>query len=152
MKNKELFERTVNVLVNAYLNNTLKNSDCAACAVGNLILASNGTKPIIDENGDLEWDFSVQFGHEGVSWYGVVHHNEKPNKSLDDTNKTGYTWSQLTLIENSFERPKGRTFLESKEERMYLSLMSVIDCLMNIHEANEIEVLQAKSLFIKETA
>lgn len=37
MKNKELFERTTKVWINAFLNGTLASGHCAACAVGNLV-------------------------------------------------------------------------------------------------------------------
>lgn len=40
------FNHSVNVLVKAYLNNTLAHSTCYACAVGNLVADGIGTKVI----------------------------------------------------------------------------------------------------------
>lgn len=37
MKNEKLFYETIDILVKAYLNGTLKNGDCMACAVGNIV-------------------------------------------------------------------------------------------------------------------
>jgi hypothetical protein len=38
------FNHTVNVLVKAYLNDTLRHNNCYACAVGNMIASANGFK------------------------------------------------------------------------------------------------------------
>jgi hypothetical protein len=39
---KATFENSVDVLVKAYLNDTLEHGQCHACAVGNLICAETG--------------------------------------------------------------------------------------------------------------
>jgi len=41
MKNKKLFDKTISILVNAYLKGTLIHGDSCACAVGNLIAGHN---------------------------------------------------------------------------------------------------------------
>lgn len=51
MKNKELFDKTIGILVNAYLNDTLENANCHACAVGNLVATNCGYEMIQSENG-----------------------------------------------------------------------------------------------------
>ena len=47
MKNKELFEKTTKILIDAFMNETLAKGDCAACAVGNMVAANIGCKPMI---------------------------------------------------------------------------------------------------------
>ena len=42
MKNKELFDHSVSVLVRAYFEGTLASGTCNACAVGNLIVSGLG--------------------------------------------------------------------------------------------------------------
>lgn len=44
MTNKERFDETVDILVKAYLNDTLQHGHCAACAVGNIIAKKNDYK------------------------------------------------------------------------------------------------------------
>ena len=147
MKNKKLFEKTVNILVKAYKNGTLKHQLCQACAVGNIIAYFN---PEIKRIGDLPCSDYV--------WFDVVmsfrqlkrdYDSENYDRGLKHIRQTSYSIADISTIEQSFERAdKG----DSEESYMFNGLMSVVDCLMIIHEANETETIYAKSLFVKETA
>ncbi len=44
MKNKSLYDKTVSILVDAYMNDTLQHGNCFACAVGNIVAANCDVK------------------------------------------------------------------------------------------------------------
>ena len=133
MKNKELFERTVNILVNAYINDHLLHGSCSACVVGNLC----GRK--------MSWS-NVFYTCGKTQDFFIEEYVGEAKKQIDST---GYSLDELRKIEYSFE-----TCERDHDDDKYMlnGLMSVIDCLMIIHEANIEETEYAKSLFIKETA
>ena len=150
MKNKELFNRTVAVLVKAYQNNTLKHGTCYACAVGNLVTASKGIKyqsNLVWDNGKYPcWTF-VHVFHKGIeSQLFNRGTNKEIHKGIVEIESTGYKYHETAKIELAFETAnKGK----SEEDYVFNGLMSVIDCLMGIHEANTEEVKEAKLLFVK---
>lgn len=160
MKNKELFDKTVSILVNAYHKDKLIHGDCSACAVGNIIAANAG----IENNHSLsEWRqvFDIDRSHNPLLWstvfntcsdngHQVFYHDNynKCDKTRYQIDLTGYSLLDLANIEFSFETADQG---ENEEEYMFNGLMKVVDALMYIHEANETEVSQAKQLFVKET-
>lgn len=156
MIKKELFEKTVAILVKAYQNETLEHSNCYACAVGNLIAANCGYELVIAKD-----------SYVNIKWRGVEEYPEYWLNLLEELNRgcvsvlsdaerglaiseieaTGYTISEINSIELAFERREVRKFGEDKDG--YLGLMSVIDTLMLIHEATPQEAESAKLQFVK---
>lgn len=149
MKNEQLFNKTVSILVNAYHHGTLVYSSVCACAVGNLIAANCGFK-IINVDGKLEWDDAnalwgsdINYGEGTVS----IQNDYWTPKAMEQIKSTGYNIHEIAKIEQAFF--KGQAY--GSEDRNFPALMKVIDVLMEIHEANEVQVKEAKQLFIKET-
>lgn len=150
MKNKEQFDHAVKVLVTAYLNSSLVQSNCHACAVGNLVAAGLNIK--YDQ--DLKW-----IGRQ-AAWPAVfvtLRHQipqvRRPwaytGEAQQQIDATGYTWQELARIEYAFERaPMGKT----AEEYRFNGLMAVIDVLCQIHELDEATVTQTKQSFVKTLA
>lgn len=153
MKNPELFHKTVGILVNAYLNDTLVHGDCFACAVGN-ICAGNGIPKgnaqsnwLLDENklNNALWGIAFK------TCNGRQQFHKKKNKGnvKKVIKATGYNMVDLAKIEYAFETcPVGN----NDYEHIFNGLMSVCDTLMQIHEATTEQTEQAKSLFKKELA
>lgn len=145
MKNQEQFDRTVQILVGAYLNNTLMHRNCHACAVGNLIAANLG----IPYSKDLKW-----IGRE-VAWKEVfvtfryqIAQLKRPwaycGEAKVQIDATGYTWQELAKMEYAFERaPMGH----SRDEHMFNGLMAVVDVLAQIHELEENAKTATRELF-----
>lgn len=152
MKNQELYNRTVDILVNAYFNDTLVHGDCYACAVGNLVAANMGInlfessrKKIYWANAQASWTFVHCCNSIGISNFNIQHYNGEAKEQIDST---GYTPYETAKIEYAFETaPKGK----SEDEWMFNGLMAVIDVLDEIHE-NKDQTLtqQSKSKFIKQ--
>ena len=147
MKNEPLFNRTISILVNAYLNETLIHGECQACAVGNIIANNMGYVPDMFGCGTQWIDKKTkkiiipQWSY--IFAYGILltKNPELHLKSMHEIKMSGYSLDELMLIEKSFEdAPK-------PDKSGYLGLMSVCDALMEIHEANEIEINEAKALF-----
>ncbi len=140
MKNKELFDRTVSILVKAYLHETLQHADACACAVGNLVMAC----------GEYEKGFNDDWfrcthrgGIFGDNYYGEA------KRQIDCT---GYSPQEIASIEHVFENNHhvivGDNIVE--DEDGYLGLMAVVDCLMEIHECKDEKVKEeTKAMFVK---
>jgi hypothetical protein len=133
MKRTDLYNKTVNILVEAYFNDTLKHGNPCACAVGNLIAANKGIKIFENFMGELEW-----FGVSPDWWF---------HKNRIQAESTGYLHAEVLLIEKTFESaPMGQT----EDEWMFNGLMAVIEVLDEIHENKDTEVTQkSKALFSK---
>lgn len=94
------------------MNDTLDHCDCTACAVGNLIRASMGTRCI-------SWFTTLSlYRHEGIA---------EPGQGARQMASTGYSIEQLDGIERAFE-------CSSQEgDWMFNGLMAVVDVLAEIH-------------------
>ena len=147
MKKKELYDKTVKILVNAYLDNSLVQGNCYACAVGNIVAANLNIK--YDQ--DLKWiGPPVAWSQVFVTLSYKIAQVKRPwaytGQAQEQINATGYTWPELARLEYAFERaPKGKT----KEERMFNGLMAVVDVLTQIHELDEQTKVATKKLFSK---
>jgi hypothetical protein len=137
MKNQELFDRTVGILVKAYLNETLVHQDSCGCAVGNLVYQHRDKSNF----GVIKKGFDVH-----APWFKVAKRFNKDFEGLQQIKSTGYTISEINNIEISFER--GGNVVNDKDG--FKGLMSVVDYLAEIHEADTEETANAKSLFTKE--
>jgi hypothetical protein len=150
MKNKELFDRTVKILVAAYLNNSLVHRNCHACAVGNIVAA----------NLDIPFDHNLKWVGRQVAWKEVfvtfryqIAQIKRPwaytGEAREQIDATGYSWQELARMEYAFERaPMGR----SREEHVFNGLMAVVDVLCQIHQMEETTKTAAKQLFVKALA
>ena len=147
MKNKELFDRTLKILVSAYLDNSLVQGNCHACAVGNLVAASLN----INYDQDLKWiDRPVAWSQVFVTLSYKIAQVKRPwaytGEAKEQINATGYSWQELARLEYAFERaPRGKT----KEEHMFNGLMAVVEVLSQIHGLDEKTKVAAKELFLK---
>lgn len=141
MRNEiEKFHHSVNVLVKAYLNNTLEHSNCRACAVGNLI-TGNGY--------DLK-----STGWKNDAWLSLISERRgfpipfafDKKEAERQVYATGYTLEELDKIEYAFEKsPHGGT----EESWMFNGLMAVVDVLSQIHGVDLSVKEEAKKLFVK---
>jgi hypothetical protein len=88
---KERFDKTVDVLVSAYLNDTLVHGNDCACAVGNMICAAMGYK----------------YGGWQANWHvGLVCGLGGPFKeaAFIEVASTGYSVDEILTIERAFEQ------------------------------------------------
>lgn len=149
MKNKELFDRTIGILVKAYQNDTLQHSNCYACAIGNLVAANNGVKiqkienRFVWDNSKPEWQAIHSFCNGRQSFDNPVWGNTY--EGLNQLLSTGYTTKETAKIEYAFEMAE---YGDNQDTYMFNGLMSVVDALMEIHEGNETEIAEAKQLFV----
>lgn len=150
MKNPELYNRTVDILVQAYFNDTLQHGNCHACAVGNLVAANCGYS-FIKYSDRQRWEKSSPYWQEvhmvgscGTQWIAPDWYHNGAKHQIDST---GYKWEETAKIELAFETaPKGN----SEDEWMFNGLMAVIDVLDEIHENTDKQVTQlSKSKFNK---
>ena len=157
MKNQDLFNRTIGILVKAYQNDTLVHSDPCGCAVGNLVAANMGLNISINhETGRATTNGGRR---ANSSWYDIIDCSfgspeidmlNASKATLRQIYSTGYTAIQIGAIEYAFEHYMGRGFEIDKDG--YLGLMNVVDTLMTIHEATDTEAEEAKQMFVKVTA
>lgn len=158
MKNEQLYNKTVNTLVQAYFNDTLSRGSCRGCAIGNIL-------------GGVEWgsvfitssDTGIQtFAPKGTI-IGVIYlqaqcgfqpvpleseyacyTTEANRKGWEMIENSGYTVEELMKVEFAFETGyKG-------DDSMFGGLMAVIDVLDEIHEnKEEIITKETKAKFAK---
>lgn len=156
MKNPELFHKTIGILVNAYINDTLEYTDCRACAVGNLVAANNGLilkkengviVPSSDFNNGI-WFYPISAG----SGHDYILKTYINTKVLEQIKTTGYSLEEVADLEQAFFVGVGGNDYNSTDKEHFNGLMSVCDALMQIHEATTEEIKEAKSLFVKELA
>jgi hypothetical protein len=146
MKNKELFDKTISILVKAYMNDTLKHGECAYCVVGNLIHAGgyNFDYDPFGEN-DTQWLRYLEntFKKTGNGW---KHSNLNPIIAIEQLSYVGYSHKDLFRIEKAFERCG---ISKDEDQHMLNGLMAVVNLLQEIHEVEEEEIKTAKLLFVK---
>jgi hypothetical protein len=131
---KPEFNKTVDILVKAYLNDTLDAADCKRCAVGNIISQNNP-----------EYDF-YQYGE---SWFRALGLNESYRDLVDfdhpDIIKTGYTPEQLIRIESAFMNRDH----SCRDIGIFNDLMAAVEVLAEIHQVDLSVKEAAKQLFVK---
>lgn len=158
MINEPLYNKTVSILVDAYFKDTLQSGICSACAVGSLIAANNDYEIVqvsdenfwLNKNGDYltpKWkkvvctEITRVFGI-AFSKKQVLNINKLDSETRKEIESTGYKLHEFALIENAFEKGyKGY-------DKMFNGLMSVVDCLDEIHKNKDVSITKkSKSLF-----
>lgn len=149
MKNKELFDRTIGILVNAYFKGTLEHYNCCACAVGNLVAANCG----YTYNESMKYNEAPAVNKD-YGWAALFATTDRIQKYKPENigmpatkyqiDSTGYSHKELMKIEFSFEYDFFHGFTEAE---LFKGLMNVVDTLMQIHEASTEEITAAKQLF-----
>jgi hypothetical protein len=162
MNRPSLYQKTLDILVQAYFNDTLEHANCYACAVGNMIAANCGLKFITAEvtpvgvftgAGKLFWNFRNQFDNNPLVLMTRGKCDEGANdEQLELALSTGYTLRELALIEEAFEMVAYGLELDvmQSDKVMFDGLMSVIETLDLIHENKDEQVTErSKKLFVK---
>ena len=148
MKNPELFNETISILVKAYFDGTLRHNDCAACAVGNMVAARNNCVLELD-------DFICAYDKSGNEfdnrlWFDLVHglgfSGDSLKSAQDQIQTTGYTLQEITDIELAFDY---LGWNEENDTDGFKGLMNVVDTLQKIHECTDEEREEAKLKFVR---
>lgn len=143
----ELYKRTVDILYDAYFNNTLEHGNCYACAIGNIIAANNDIS-FLQRNGSPVYGVFTGRGVKYWDKYNSFHinptkliceHKKLPYITQILVDKTGYSNDELCTIERVFEGAGKNTvgFFPSKEEIMYNGLVAVLEILKTIHKIDD---------------
>lgn len=150
MNRPDLYHKTVDILFDAYFNDTLKHSSCTKCAVGNIVAANmnlsvvdeyyfkgsdhEGCTQFITKSGEI---FPPYWQRVFVTRNGrdkVVNPVNLTGKALEQINATGYPWQELARIEYAFETaPRG----SNAEDYMFNGLVAVLDVLKQLHEIDD---------------
>ena len=142
MNRPELFQKSVDTLLDAYNQQELRHHNCYACAVGNLL------SDIAKEKGICISDWAEVFVF-------YTNRKEQIKKSLEESvvrwgddkrwqngmnliNSSGYTVEELMKIEYAFETA------DDEEEEQYKGLCAVLEALKEIHEKDDITVERKK--------
>lgn len=142
------FNHSVNVLVNAYLNDTLKHEDCSACVVGNLCGGSTLWKFLfMTYNGEqkayLDTPQKELFLESILAHHFVTSEEELLQRAIKVCESTGYTVDELAKIEYAFET------CSQVGDKMFNGLMAVVDVLADIHKIDLTTREESKKLFVK---
>src|SRR5688572_24997822 len=103
MKNPELYHRTVDILVKAYVDGVLMPMTCSACAVGNLVAVNMGYSVTQDKDGFSDrpyWmDSGNKYQHPDSLWAEHIRGKEITQESQAQVDSTGYSEKELYSIE-----------------------------------------------------
>lgn len=157
------FENTVDILVKAYLNDTLAHQKCTACAVGNIVANAIGTTQLsipgpekfncwaYANGAKAYWAYLFTTDSTGQQYFDERQRNNE--NVLNQIESTGYSIDQLASIEYAFEhgtRPENVYEGDyTNDAWMFNGLMAVVDQLAIIHNINLIQKEAAKKLFVK---
>lgn len=153
MNRPELYQKTVDILVKAYFDDTLIHGDCYACAVGNIIAGNCGFTYGENEYSVMHCDALKK---KGLSWNEWLNYpnffiRDSQNMSAEERDmvaRTGYSFQELCSIESAFEDE-----VDTKGDEMFNGLMAVVEALDKIHEnTNEETTKQSKQKFNKQLA
>jgi len=148
----ERFEKAYNVLLKAFMNDTLASGTCAACAVGNIIAdAMGGVIRKNDENNfkcniDNEWWTNVFVtGSDGdQTIYKVKDDGDIKVYRKRMFELTGYKWDELAKVEKVFEKNNDikHCYYDEKTEQeimedQFNGLMAVMDVLIELDKVEE---------------
>lgn len=156
MNRKELYEKSVNKLLDAYNNQTLRFKDCSACAVGNLLgssawgsLFSTGPTAGIGQVTNSmrkyltgKWSVFIRYGYLDLS--NLIMKRQSGRNSIK---KSGYTRKELMEIEYAFEATQFGSFkTDQTKEAQLKGLTAVLKELARIHgvDVPEAEVNQKR--------
>lgn len=166
MENRmDLYKKTVDILYNAYFNDTLVHMNSCACAVGNIIAANTGRtfkeNPLKSDLRKIIWSddkiprwtqvfVTIVIDHMHYSPRFVTQTTSETKYRQDMAAKaeimsTGYTWQELARIEYAFETaPSSVSYNQDDDEWMFNGLVAVLDTLKEIHgiEDNQKEVVK----------
>lgn len=149
MNRPELYNKTVDILVQAYMNDTLQHANCHACAVGNLIAANMGIGYSKSKYETTMWnrEFPVWIDVHCMKADGQhLNFCNYTGEAKEQIDATGYSPYETAGIELAFEsnRDNGST----ADERMFNSLLAVIEYLDKIHENKDATITeQSKKKF-----
>lgn len=162
MNEQEKFDRAVAVLVKAYFDDTLEYGSCTRCAVGNLVgaIAYPGSQDAIGKgkgafflmpDGELKrtsWYTFLRLDGAAAAWYSPL-----DERVIAEEQRTalGYTWEQISKIEEAFENSRyyNRTELHENfnDNAMYDGMMAVVTELAIIHGIDLTHTVKAQKLF-----
>ncbi len=127
MKNPELYEKTVNLLLDSYTAGKLFHGRCDACALGNIL-----------NTGDWAFDFCTFPDTLGLSQKSFKRDEEDTLYFNRLYKGSGYSREELMKIEYAFESSIAKDYHLYREvktkEGQYLGLCAVLDVLKEIHE------------------
>jgi hypothetical protein len=141
MNRPELYQKTTDILVAAFFNDTLQHGNQCGCAVGNLVAANmniplkiNGegnVRPVWMQDGNDDPVYNTNPLNNGI-WFTEICSYEPDPESIGvaQINSTGYSISEVREIERAFESCE---YSGDENEWMFNGLMSVIDALDLIH-------------------
>ena len=147
MNREKLYQKSVDLLLDAYNEEKLSHGNPCACAVGNLIKGNNASLP---KMGKCVlpglWDFNPDWFYQLLSlkrnvslssWanVGIVVTKEEAERQL---NSTGYSVSEIIRIEHAFESME---WADMKEYTQFHGLKAVLNVLKDIH-STEVEIAE----------
>lgn len=144
MKNKELYHKTIDILVKAYLNDTLLHENACGCAIGNLIAYNKGLSMVFNKEAyntpeKLRWvgdnpEWCKYLSRLRGYWSDLYPIDN--DRALEQIAYTGYSVDEVDRIEKAFESADD----EDNDNRVFDGLMAVVEALDIIHENTDSEL------------
>lgn len=146
MNRPEIYQKSMDVLVKAYIDGGLDRMDCAACAVGNLVAAGCGYTRSPKKHKFLDSE-----GRIVTSYWSVIINSADglhfiPSDVYKQITCTGYNRRELHKIEEAFMHPpeSGNFGYCVQYDEQYHGLIAVLKVLDEIHEVKD-DTIKASS-------
>lgn len=155
MIREELYNKTVDILYQAYFNDTLEHSNCYACAVGNLIAANLGRKlcvdPTVKEQKFFWEDYAPYSRYDGkqAGWFPLDNPIPEPDFDIE-VGSTGYSVKELIKIERAFENANEVDGSTGDDVFMFNGLVAVLDVLREIHQVTDEDLITGNNKRFKD--
>lgn len=115
---KKVYDNAVNVLLDAYNNETLQHGNPCGCAIGNLVADANGFKIYKrKEDNRVDWE------GKDVEWFDLF----GPNRSeTPEQIKTGLSIDEIIIIEDRFEKSRETYPTHQEKKQQFNGLCAVL--------------------------
>lgn len=153
MNRKELYYKTVDILLDAYNNEELFHGNCDACAVGNIVKANGGfgQKPACSKYSS---NWGIVFCTSMAPWVQkqIFNPENYGGEAKQELDQTGYHIEELAKIEYAFEFsishlpvPQNTSLKDSYnyykdvdvKKGQFIGLTAVLEVLASIHEIDK---------------
>lgn len=150
MNREQLYYETVDVLLDAYLNQKLEFGDCGACAVGNICRKASIKTKIPNYYWRYLFCTDSTFTQVKNMW-NCLEYTDNRQQGEKLIAQTGYTIEELAKIEYAFETSLGfnldlkyNLLEDDPKKAQYIGLCAVLDVLKEIHEKEDNQEEQEK--------
>ena len=135
MNRRELYQETVDIILDAYNQKKLIHGNPCRCFIGNII-SSRANCDFYSDNINPYWIQALTFHRSKLLAHDAhIFIEEHVKEGMKQIEKSGYTIEEVDRLEHVFEEEYEKEAFDSQ----YLGMVAALNELAKIHEADPIE-------------